>query len=322
MDISISGMEQETVLQIRKPSWIRTIMFCFAGIGIIVCLLIAAVLLLGSASYGISEWYTGDNGVEIIRVEGTIITGQVDVPLIAVGSEVVGKALRNAADNPHVNAIVLRVNSPGETPAGAQEIVRDLDYARSKKPVVVSMGDMATSAAYYISTHASRIYANPGTLTASVGTIVQIPDNTKWMEQEGHSMNVIKSGAKKDLGSEYRSMTSDERAYIQGLIDKNFEVFISDVMAHRPGVDRSAIADGRMVLGSDAVGMHIVDEIGNLNDVVEGAKKLASSSASVDMTQTPASTGTVTSTPTPAATSAGDNRIKILDEKILSAPAS
>ena len=104
-------------------------------------------------------------GVTVIRMEGTMVTGQVS-DADTIGSEVVGRELRNAADDPMVEAIVLRVNSPGGTPAAAQEIIRDLDYAKSKKPVVVSMGDMGTSAAYYVSAHADRIYANPDTFTA------------------------------------------------------------------------------------------------------------------------------------------------------------
>ena len=88
----------------------------------------------------------------------------------SIGSEVVGNNLREAADDPMVEAIVLRVNSPGGSPAAAQEIIGDLEYAKTKKPVVVSMGDMATSAAYYVSAHADRIYADPDTFTAGVAS--------------------------------------------------------------------------------------------------------------------------------------------------------
>ena len=128
-------------------------------------ILFGLILVIGLiiAAYYVS--YSDKTGVTVIRMEGTMVTGQVS-DADTVGSEVVGGELRDAADDPMIEAIVLRVNSPGGTPAAAQEIIRDLDYARSKKPVVVSMGDLATSAAYYVSAHADKIYANADTFTS------------------------------------------------------------------------------------------------------------------------------------------------------------
>lgn len=214
-------------------------------------------------------------GVTIIRMEGTMVTGQVS-DAETIGSEVIGRELRNAADDPMIDAIVLRVNSPGGTPAAAQEIIRDLDYAKSKKPVVVSMGDMGTSAAYYVSAHADKIYANPDTFTAGIGVIWKFSDISRWMEKEGFNISVVKSGSKKDMGTTSRPISDEEQQYAQKIVNDSFENFITDVITQRP-ITRSDIDDGRIIRGADAIRLNIVDEIGNLNDAISGAKTLAES---------------------------------------------
>jgi protease-4 len=206
-------------------------------------------------------------------MEGTMVTGDFTDNEV-VGSEVVGKELRNAAEDPMVEAIVLRVNSPGGTPAAAQEIIRDLDYAKSKKPVVVSMGDMATSAAYQVSVHADRIYANPDTFTAGVGVIWRFSDISRWMEREGYNVSVIKSGEKKDMGSMSRPISMEEQDYARKIVNDSFEELMADVLSQRM-IARSDIEDARVIRGADALKINIVDELGNLNDAIEGAKKIA-----------------------------------------------
>lgn len=226
--------------------------------------LILVVVLTSEESFG---------GVTVVRMEGTLVTGEISGDGFAA-SEQVGKELRDAADDPMVDAIVLRVDSPGGTPAAAQEIIRDLDYAKTKKPVVVSMGDMGTSAAYYVSAHADKIYANPDTFTAGVGVIWSFSDISRWMGREGYNISIVKSGEMKDMGSTSRPLTDDERAYAQKIVNSSFEQFISDVLAQRK-IARSDIEDGRVIRGADAVGINIVDELGNLNDAIAGARALA-----------------------------------------------
>ena len=233
-------------------------------LGILVVGFIIAIFILSSS---------GEGGVSVVRMEGTLVTGEVSGEDFSA-SEQVGKELRDAADDPMVEAIVLRVNSPGGTPAAAQEIIRDLDYAKSKKPVVVSMGDMATSAAYYVSAHADKIYADPDTFTAGIGVMWTFPDISRWMNNEGYNVSIIKSGSKKDMGSSSRPLTEDEFSYAQGIVDASFEEFISDVLVQRQ-IARADIEDGRVIRGADAVKINIVDEIGNLNDAIDGAKALA-----------------------------------------------
>jgi protease-4 len=222
-------------------------------------------------------YFTHDEqmGIAVIRMEGTMVTGQVS-DADTIGSEVIGRELRNAADDPMVEAIVLRVNSPGGTPAAAQEIIRDLDYAKAKKPVVVSIGDMGTSAAYYVSAHADKIYANPDTFTAGIGVIWKFSDISRWMEKEGFNISVVKSGSKKDMGTTSRPISDEEQQYAQKIVNDSFENFITDVITQRP-ITRSDIEDGRIIRGADAIRLNIVDEIGNLNDAISGAKTLAES---------------------------------------------
>ncbi|MCX6688689.1 MAG: signal peptide peptidase SppA [Methanoregula sp.] len=236
---------------------------------IIVCLLI----IIGSFIVILFLGHSNERGVSVVRMEGTMMTGDFS-DIDAIGSEHVGRELRDAADDPMAKAIVLRVNSPGGTPAAAQEIIRDLEYAKTKKPVVVSMGDMATSAAYYVSAHADKIYANPDTFTAGVGVIWTFSDISSWNDREGYNISIVKSGTKKDMGSTSRPISQDERGYAQKIVNESFETFISDVTAQRM-IARSDIDDGRVIRGADAVKINVVDELGNLNDAIDGAKTLA-----------------------------------------------
>jgi len=244
-----------------------------AGLKWFLIIVFGFIVILASilATYYVT--YGDQMGVTVVRMEGTMMTGEI-ADGENIGSEVVGKELRQAADDPMVEAIVLRVNSPGGTPAAAQEIIGDLEYAKSKKPVVVSMGDMGTSAAYYVSAHADRIYANPDTFTSGVGVIWKFSDISRWMEREGYNLSVVKSGSKKDMGSTARPLSMDEETYAQKIVDDSFDTFISDVTSQRM-ISRSDIDDGRVIRGADAIKINVVDELGNLNDAIDGAKKMA-----------------------------------------------
>jgi protease-4 len=246
-----------------------------AGLKWLLIIVFGLVVVVGCMVAAFYYTHADQMGVTVVRMEGTMVTGEISDGE-NIGSEVVGKELRQAADDPMVEAIVLRVNSPGGTPAAAQEIIGDLEYAKSKKPVVVSMGDMGTSAAYYVSAHADRIYANPDTFTSGVGVIWKFSDISRWMEKEGYNLSVVKSGAKKDMGSTARPLSSAEEAYAQKIVDDSFNTFISDVTSQRV-ISRSDIDDGRVIRGADAIKINVVDELGNLNDAINGAKKMAQS---------------------------------------------
>jgi protease-4 len=249
-----------------RPSSVTWLLIVLAGLIVVIGIFIAVFYLA----------YSDEVGVSVVRMEGTLVTGELSGTDFSA-SEQVGRELRNAADDPMVEAIVLRVNSPGGTPAAAQEIIRDLEYAKTKKPVVVSMGDMATSAAYYVSAHANKIYADPDTFTAGIGVAWTFPDISRWMTREGYNVSIVKSGSMKDMGSASRPITEEEMVYAQEIVNASFEGLMRDVLAQRQ-IARSDIEDGRIVRGADAVKINLVDELGNLNDAVEGAKSLAGSS--------------------------------------------
>ncbi|MCU0632656.1 MAG: signal peptide peptidase SppA [Methanolinea sp.] len=236
-------------------------------------LLLAGLVLCAAAVYFVFSTYSRDLGISVVRVEGMIVTGNARGDGY-VGSEYVGRMIREAADDPIIDAIVLRVNSPGGTPAGAQEIIGDIRYARDRKPVVTSMGDMATSAAYYISAYTDRIYANPDTLTGGIGTSWTFFDISGWLEDKNLSILVIKSGSMKDMGSDHRPLTPEEQLYAQAIVDWSNERLISDILSERR-VNRSDINDARVIRGEQALEMGLVDEIGNLNDAIAGARQLA-----------------------------------------------
>lgn len=236
-------------------------------------ILLAGLVLCAATLFFILPTYSGDLGISVVRVEGFIVTGNTHEDGYA-GSEYVGRMIREAADDPIIDAIVLRVNSAGGTPAGAQEIIRDIRYARERKPVVVSMGDMATSAAYYVSAYADRIYASPDTITGGIGTTWTFLDISEWLENENLSIQVIKSGSMKDMGSNLRPLSDEERDYAQLVVDESRERFIADVIAERT-VNRSEIEDARVVRGEQALELGLVDELGNLNDAIAGARRLA-----------------------------------------------
>ncbi|MDD1661548.1 MAG: signal peptide peptidase SppA [Methanomicrobiales archaeon] len=259
------GFLEDEIRRIEGMRWRRAV-----RIAAIVVVILFAIVVAG--------WfltYTKEGSIAVIYLEGTLSTGDFSTA-DATGSEFVGGELRDAADNPLVEAIVLRVNSPGGTPAAAQEIAADMEYAKARKPVVISMGDIATSAAYAVSAHGSRIYANPDTLTGGVGTIWIFTDISEWLKNEGYNVTVVKSGARKDMSSPYRPLTDEERLYAQDLVNASFERFMDDIVAQR-NISRTDIEDGRVIRGEEAVKIGLVDRLGNLHDAIEGARSLAGS---------------------------------------------
>lgn len=257
------GFLEEEIRRIEGRRWRRA-----ARVLVLVAVVLLAVV--------VSAWflsYTKERSVAVIHLEGTLSTGDFSSP-DATGSEFVGGELRDAADDPLVEAIVLRVNSPGGTPAAAQEVMADLEYAKARKPVVVSMGEIATSAAYAISTHADRIYANPDTLTGGIGTVWIFTDISRWLENEGYNITVVKSGSRKDMASPFRALTEEERKYAQDIVNASFARLMEDIVTQR-NISRAEIEDGRVIRGEEAVKMGLVDRLGNLHDAIEDARALA-----------------------------------------------
>jgi len=202
----------------------------------------------------------------LVRIEGPIIDSQ----------EAVEEIKEYAKDN-SIKAIVLRVDSPGGAVAPSQEIYEEVKKAVAKKKVIVSMGSLAASGGYYISAPATKIIANPGTLTGSIGVIMEVPNVEGLMNKIGIKTEVIKSGEHKDMASAFRSMGKEERKILQGVMDNVHEQFIKAVSEGRKirMEELRKIADGRVFTGEQAKTYGLVDELGTLEDALKTAANLA-----------------------------------------------
>lgn len=207
----------------------------------------------------------GEN-VAVMRIEGPILDSKNAI-----------EEIKDYVKDPSVKAIVMRVDSPGGVVPPCQEIYEEVRKAVSKKKIVVSMGTAAASGGYYISAPASRIIANPGTLTGSIGVIMEIPNIEGLMSKVGVKTEVIKSGSHKDIASMFRTMGKDERLILQGVLDDVHNQFIEAIVEGRrmsPEKVRK-IADGRVFTGRQALALGLVDELGNLEDAIKVAAKLS-----------------------------------------------
>lgn len=230
---------------------------------------VALFLFLAMSAGGRGDGEAGFFGprVAVIELEGVITDGDDLVRDL--------KALR---DNAHVRAIVIRINSPGGVVGPTQEIHDALVRLRAAgKPVVASLSSIAASGGYYVAVAADKIYANPGTLTGSIGVIMQLATVDQLMKKVGIDYVVVKAGRYKDMGNFSRPMTPDERRVLQALLDDVHGQFIDAVAAGRKLARDQVVqfADGRVFSGTQAKALHMVDELGGLEDAVRGAAKLA-----------------------------------------------
>jgi protease-4 len=188
------------------------------------------------------------------------------------------REVRSHRENPQVKAVVMRINSPGGVVGPTQELHQALLRVREAgKPVVASLGSVAASGGYYTAVAADRIYANPGTLTGSIGVVMQMANLQDLFKKVGVDYVVVKAGHYKDLGNFARSMTPDERRVLQGLLDDVHAQFI-DAVAQGRKLDRTEVvkfADGRVFSGVQARDLKMVDVLGSLEDAVNEAAKLA-----------------------------------------------
>lgn len=233
---------------------------------IIIILLISSLIVLSLLMTLLQKEAVSGEKIGLINVEGPILN-----------SKGVIEEIKNYRESKSIRAIVLRVDSPGGAVAPSQEIYEEIKRTVKEKPVVVSMGSVAASGGYYISAPASRIIANPGTLTGSIGVIMEIPNIKGLMDKIGIKTEVIKSGKYKDLASVFRDMDPEQRRILQSVLDEVHEQFIEAVSEGRkiPVEEVRKIADGRIFTGSQALGLGLVDELGNIEDAIKKAAELA-----------------------------------------------
>ena len=235
------------------------------------CVVILAALAGFFLLLGILSRMEGLSGIGAGKVGLVRITG-----LIAESESAI-EQIRKFARDDSIQAIVLRVNSPGGGVGPSQEIYEEIRKLRGKKVVVTSMGALAASGGYYIACASEKIYANPGTITGSIGVIMNFVNVKDLVEKIGIRGMVVKSGEYKDIGSPVRDMKPGERRLLQGVIDNVHAQFVNAVAEGR-GLDRKqvlAIADGRIFSGEQARELGLVDTLGNLQDAVEEAGRMA-----------------------------------------------
>ena len=245
----------------RKRSFLRAV-FVTGGIA-----LFFLVLVFGAAAVLSKREHFGGPKMALVKVDGIISE-----------SEDVITQIRHHLENPTVRAFVIRINSPGGGVAASQEIHEAIKKVREDhgKPVVASLASVGASGGYYVAAAADKIVANPGSITGSIGVIIQIPNISDLLDKVGIRSVVIKSGPYKDIASATRELVPEEREILQGLIDDIHDQFIQAVVEGR-GLSREKVelvADGRILTGRQALDMGLVDQLGNLQDAIETAAEM------------------------------------------------
>jgi len=236
---------------------------CFAGL---LLLFIGSVLIATFVFSDKSKSFSEGSGVGLVEVNGMIIDSKEPI-----------RQLRHFLKKDLVKAVVLRIDSPGGVVGPSQEIYEEVRKLADKKKVVVSMGSLAASGGYYIASPATVIYANPGTITASIGVLIKFSNLEGLFGKLGISSTTIKTGSFKDAGAPDHPLTAEDRAMFQAVIDSTHEQFVKAVAEGRklPVDDVRKIADGRILSGEQAKAAKLVDKLGNLQDAIEEAGRLA-----------------------------------------------
>lgn len=236
------------------------------------------ILLFFTVSFFVSDPDSrsfGGDAVAILPIEGPIFDSLESL-----------KKLERFRKDDSIKAVVLRIDTPGGAVAPSQEIFEEIKKIKSeKKIVVVSMGTLAASGGYYIAVAADKILASPGTITGSIGVIMEDFDLQGLLKLAHLDSRVLKSGKFKDAGSPFRPMTLEERAFLQNVLDNMYAQFKQAVseQRHIPMEKINELAEGKIYTGEQALALGLIDGLGNLYDAIDMAKKLAglSSDASV-----------------------------------------
>jgi protease-4 len=312
MDTSSGGPSGQHETHAERPRRRRRWPFVVGGLvalGLVGLAVFAVVLILVTAGGTTApavydeEYVSGDgpDKVAVVPVEGVIAPADDTLGGVLPTStpEGLADALSQAGSDTSVVAVVLEINSPGGGVTASDEMHQSvLDFEQNTgKPVVVSMGDVAASGGYYISTAADRIVANETTLTGSLGVIFEITNFAEAADKYGIKQVVIKSGKYKDIGSAFREMTPEERGIFQSIVDESYAQFVDVISEGRdiPEERVREIADGRVYSGLQAKKLGLVDSFGGLDEASATAGNLADTSDTtvIRYVQQPSFTDTV-----------------------------
>jgi protease-4 len=217
-----------------------------------------------------------DNRIAIVYASGDIIGGEGNDETI--GSERISRAIRKARTDDKIKAVVLRVNSPGGSALASDVIWREVLLTKKVKPVIVSMGDVAASGGYYIACAADSIFAQPNTITGSIGVFGIIPNMQNFFNKKlGVTFDEVKTGRYADLGTVTRPLSESERLIIQKEVNRIYNSFIKRVAQGRKKDQKyiDSIGQGRVWSGTEAVKNGLVDRLGDIDDAVHSAAKMA-----------------------------------------------
>jgi len=229
---------------------------------LVIILSLIALIFCVSLISGFARRPSGDQ-IGVIEIEG----------LISGSKEAMEDIIRFKEDS-SIKGVILRINSPGGGVGPTQEIFREVMKLKEKKKVYVSMGSTCASGGYYIASAGEKLYANPSTITGSIGVIMQLMIVEDVLKKIGLKSNTIKAGEFKDAGSPFREMTQAERAYMDGIVRSIYEQFVKDIAAARK-MDPERVkelAEGKIYTGNRAKELGLIDAIGNFYDTVDALK--------------------------------------------------
>jgi protease-4 len=216
-------------------------------------------------------------GIDALKTSLSPAVGLLEVNGIIAESMPYLDAIKDFQDDKSVKAVVVRLDSPGGKVGPSQEIYNALIKLKKKKPIIVSMGSLGASGAYYIALSGDTVYALPGTMTGSIGVIMEFFDVSNGMNKLGIKPENITAGTLKDAGSPFRHMKENERKYFKDLVDDVHEQFIEAVSKNRKIKTETVrtLADGRVFTGRQALKAGLIDKLGGLQEAVDEAKMKA-----------------------------------------------
>jgi protease-4 len=223
------------------------------------------------------KYTSGDSKVAVLYAQGSIVSKGENEDVMISSEEYIAQ-IRKLREDKTVKAVVFRVNSPGGSALASESIWRELVLTKKVKPVVVSMGDYAASGGYYISCMADSIFAQPNTLTGSIGVFAVLPNLQSFFKNKlGITFDGVKTGQYADLGNTTRPLTETEKRFVQNAIDSIYSTFKSRVVAGRKLSQAvvDSIAQGRVWSGVQAKELGLVDRLGGIEDAIASAAKMA-----------------------------------------------
>lgn len=261
----------------KKTPWIIWLLLGFCLMAIPVALLTKSAPDKDDESSGSAWSMLKKDKIKVVRLDGMIMDqGRHSYFSLPRGAKLALKNLKEAKENKKVKGVLVRINSPGGTVGASQEINQAVRELAKEKPVVASMGDLAASGGYYVACACDKIYANPGTLTGSIGVIMSGFNLKGLTEKLGVEPKIVKSGPFKDITSMYRPMTDAERTILQGLIDDSYDQFLSAVASGRSMKKEEVkkLADGRIYTGRQAIKNGLIDKLGSYEDALNDLQSI------------------------------------------------